>query len=281
MKKPRPRRPLLVMLTVTTIAFAFLATGGCLLTTDLDGLAGPAVADGSTTGGDATSSTDAREASSDADAATRDDAAAEGGCPAATVAFCDDFERADVLGGWTEESRDGGTLAIAGAPGARYLEAAVVGRDAGDGSTAIVRKRFTTAVTSVTLECDLAYDKRPATAGDGQIILAIHLRSGNALSLVYLDVQMGLSAFVLQTPGVPGAIDFRVIPLGPGAHRIAIGVAVAGRTTLRVDGATVLDFTTPGFMVSGTPTLEVGISGLTTPSSPLTVTTDNVVFSAN
>ena len=274
-----------VLFAVATSFVVIASAGGCLLLTDLDGLEGPATTtDGSTGGADARATTDARAddaQAADAQAADAPVDAPTEACPAAAIAFCDDFERATPLGNWSEESRDGGTLAVTGQPGARHLESSVSGRDAGDAAYAILRKRFSSFVTRVSLDCDLGYDRRPVVANDGQIVLMVKLSNGSNSQFIYLNVQANLSGFVLQNPTLVGAIDFRPVAFEPGMHHVAIDMAVAGRTRLRVDGATLADFATPSFMAAGIPTLELGAGGIATPSSALVVTADNLVFSAD
>ena len=144
-----------------------------------------------------------------------------------------------------------------------------------------MRKRFSSFVTRVSLDCDLGYDLRPVAANDGQIVLIVKLSNGSNSQFIYLNVQANLSGFVLQNPTVVGAIDYRTVAFEPGMHHVAIDMAVAGRTRLRVDGATLADFATPSFMAAGIPTLELGAGGIATPSSALVVTADNLVFSAD
>lgn len=141
--------------------------------------------------------------------------------PSATIGFCDDFERATLLGSWTEASSAGGTLAIVGAPGFKYLEGEVAGRDAGAAAVAVLRKDFSATVTRVSLECDLAYDRRPTISNDGVIILKIKSATANAFQLIYLNVRADKSGFVLQDPSLAGGIEYRNIPFESGSRRVA------------------------------------------------------------
>ena len=264
-------------------AFAALAVGaGCSLLTDFDALDATTV----TVAAEAGPAGDARAAvGSDAaqpnDASTGSDAAA---CPMSATVFCDDFERSGVLGNWTRtSSNDGGTLEIEGAPGARHFKSSIVGRDGGGAPFALLRKELAGIVTRISVECDLSYDRRPVFQNDGNIILAVMIDNGaDKFQLIYLDVKRDESAFVLQEPtAAVQTIDYRAVAFEPGLHHIAIDMTVGGRTRLRVDGPTVLDIPTPAFMQSGTPALQVGISGPADPSSSITLTADNVVFSAD
>ncbi len=260
---------------------AALAVGaGCSLLTDFDALdaakvtaeAGPAV-DAMTA--DRSDEPQPNEASTGSDAAA---------CPMTATAFCDDFERSDVLGNWTRtSSNDGGTLEIEGVLGARHLKSSIVGSDGGGAPSAVLLKQLAGIVTRVSLECDLSYDQRPLFQNDGNILLVVIIDNGaDKFQLIYLDVKRDESAFVLQDPTatVP-IIDYRAVAFEPGLHHIGMDMTVGGRTRLRVDGLTLLDIPTPAFMQSGTPALQVGISGGADPSSPLTLTADNVVFSAD
>lgn len=260
-------------------SFAALAVGaGCSLLTDFDALDATTVTMEAGPEGDARTADRSDEAQPN-DAPTGSDAAA---CP--MTAFCDDFERSGVLGNWTRtSSNDGGTVEIEGVAGARHLKSSIVGRDGGGAPFAVLRKELAGVVTRVSVECDLSYDRRPVFQNDGNIIVAVIIDNGaDKFQLIYLDVKRDESAFVLQDPtAAVQTIDYRAVPFEPGLHHIAIDMTVGGRTRLRVDGPTVLDIPTPAFMQSGTPALQVGISGPADPSSSLTLTADNVVFSAD
>jgi hypothetical protein len=271
--------------TLATV-FAALAVGaGCSLLTDFDALDAQGALDASTGAAEAGPAGDASTADASGDEAPPNDAStgSDGGaCPA--TAFCDDFERIDVLGKWTRTSSDdGGTVEIEGVPGARHLKSSIVGRDGGGAPFAVLRKELAGIVTRVSVECDLSYDRRPVFQNDGNILLVVIIDNGaNKFQLIYLDVKRDQSAFVLQDPtAAVQTIDFRPVAFEPGLHHIAIDMSIGGRTRLRVDGPTLLDIPTPAFMQSGTPALELGVSGPADPSSSITLTADNVVFSAD
>jgi hypothetical protein len=212
--------------------------------------------DGAQDGSPITPGSDAApDAGSDADAANT-------GCPAATVSFCDDFERSDssnVKGAWqTIDLNASGTLAFKTEPtGNRLLATAVSAK----GGQAQLSNVYTHQPTKFHLELSLTVSALASTGAVYVTGIAMP-NSSTPPSLVYLYAQDN-GLFLAQQ--VANGVNYwnQALPITVGTHhRIAIDLTFNGKLLVKIDGNTKIDQNAETFLVPKPANLYLGASSI-------------------
>jgi len=268
--------------------FVLLGVAGCSLFTDLGGLSDD-------DDGGAPPSPDAGSPGLDGggpsamDGSTTTEASPDSGptlvCPAGAH-ICDDFQRATpFVPTWTDQYLNGGgTLAIENG----QLVARVPARASATGPEplAFLQKTVPGPLSRFTIECDVGFDRRPSPT-DFHLFLKVNINTGGTagrdFQLVYVTIENDHNGFVLQDFTTTSMIEYKSYVLNPGFHHVKMEFAVGGKSRLTINGSVIHEIDTPAFMKPGRMEFNAGVSGSgsdSSPTTPVVVTTDNVIFTA-
>lgn len=222
----------------------------------------------------------ARDADGDGDAATPPVA-----CGSAAAVFCDDFDRDDPVGSWDGLTNVGGSVSIGPLlDHPQALVTSVVATDAGQAPLAQLSRSLTGARQRFSLEADIYYDARPTNIGEYHNLARVRMvRENGGVQLFYLTASAANALVLHDFPdGTPATLSVQPISLPPGVwHRVQLVAEIGGSTRLFIDGGLAVQLPTPAWMTAGTISIQVGVTGSVLPSSPITVGTDNVRFTAD
>jgi hypothetical protein len=272
---------------VAAVAVASSLFVGCSLFTDLGGLSDDAVpGDGGGRESGSSSGGEGGGTNPEAGGLLPDSGGAPDGkapnCPA-TARLCDDFERATslLLGPWDDQFiSGGGALTIENGK----LVATVPGRPGvGTEPLAFLQKTIPGALTKFTVDMDVGFNQRPPTAADYHLFVRVRIDvPGGGFQLVYLTIDNLGNGFALQDFTTTTMLEYKGFTMDTAIHHVKVEYALGGKSRLSIDGATIHEINTPAFMKAGTMQLMAGVSGSQGDgaTTPVTVTTDNVIFLA-
>lgn len=262
----RTRAPAIVSRVVVASALAsVLAVGGCLLTSDFDGVAG--VRPSTEAGPD--------EAGADADAGSSSP------CAAGDHVVCTDFDHAAGSfppPGWNNNVGDGGAMAMDDTTSVsppRSLSAKLEG--ANGPSAFLTRQAFVTSFKTLTVSVDMRIGSCPP---QGKSITILYVEPSSRVSFGLVFLSSGVQAVGASVNGAPTFTPLqRPIPEQTWSHvvwKIELRDATTSHLNLTVDGAPSVDTDAPGGTTKASVQLNVGLVGNGV-TAPCDVRFDNYV----
>jgi len=260
----RPSMLTAIVASVGIAAFAGTIAGGCLLTSDFDGIVGTKPADAGAGG----SMGDGPEA----DAGDGGAEAAVSPCTSGTHVVCTDFEDGTggfPIAGWNNVAEDGGTLSLDNTTAVTpplSLHARVEGNIAPNAY--IYRQVFLSTFTALTVSVDMRIVACPP---QGKSITAIYVEPSAKASFGLVFLSSGVQAV---GAGVNGAFTFfqleKQVPDMTWTHivyRILLKDASTSHLTVTVDGQPSVDTDAPGGALKQTVLLNLGLLGSSVPAA--------------
>lgn len=230
------------------VAIAASVAGGCLLTSDFDGVAG-ARPDGE--GG--------AEGGADVDAGSSP-------CAAGDHVVCTDFDHAGGAfppPGWNSNVGDGGALLMDDTTSIsppRSLSARLEG--ANSPSAYITRQAFIASFKTLTLAFDTRIETCPA---QGKSITVAYVEPSTRVSFGLVFLSSGVQAVGASVNGVPTFFQLqKQIPEQTWSHvvlRMELRDASTSHLTVTVDGATSVDTDAPGGPAKASVQINLGLVG--------------------
>jgi hypothetical protein len=267
----RARLPVFVAAALGTIV-AIGAVGGCLLTSDFDGVVGVRPGEGGAPS----------DGGTPLDGTT--DEAGGSPCAAGTHAVCTDFDQAGAgfpVPGWNNVASDGGVLTLDNTTSVTKplsLHARVDGT--GAPVAYLYRQVFLSAFTALTVNVDMRIVACPP---QGKSLTAIYVEPSAKASFGFVFLSSGVQAV---GAGVNGAYTFfqlqQQIPDQTWSHvvyRILLKDASTSHLTVTVDGKPSVDTDAPGGAMKTTVLLNLGLLGDAAPKG-CEVQFDNYVLDA-
>lgn len=251
------RRSAVALVLVTATALGATIAGGCLLTSDFDGVAG--VRPGEAGGPD--------------DAGT--EASPGSPCASGEHVVCTDFDHAGGAfppPGWNSTVGDGGAMTMddttsVSAP--RSLTARLEGANSPSGF--LTRQAFLTAFKTLTVSFDMRIVSCPP---QGKSITVVYVEPSTRVSFGLVFLSSGVQAVgasITTTGGAPTFFQLqRQVPEQTWSHvvyRIELKDTATSHLTVTVDGATSVDSDAPGGPIKSSVQLNLGLvgNGVTTP----------------
>lgn len=269
------------------LACAIVLVGACTLTTSFDGYRSGGLPDGTSSGGEGGSTLVGPDGSTSGEAGLRPEGGADGGpfgeggaCPDKPVALCEEFD-SDEKNGWEVVVEGAATVRTERSPEGEPGLRAVVQKTE-PGATAPIaywQKKFQKTVSKLSFDVDLIYDNHVVNAGEYHIVFVIGLDHGATYNLLYVTIPDEKNGWAIQDFPSSGLIDYRVVDVPEKVrHHVHFDAEAGGRARFVVDGMTQQDNVSPAFLKAGLPSISVGVTLSTVPTTPIDVGYAHLVF---